>query len=492
MSKNTEVLIVGAGPSGLMAAIELRRRGIDCRLIDKKDAPTQTSNAVAVHARSLEMWDNQGIINKVKGKAQRIEGLEIFSQSMKRLASMAFVKHLKSTYPCAWDIPQNQSEAVLIERLGELGLQVERSTELVSAKIHDDGISCEIKTAGAETTIVECHYVIASDGFHSTLRNMLKVEYEGKDLKQEFIMIDTPLNYPVDLHKIAIFFHPEGLSGVFPMKESARIIVEVANDKSYNRENGVTRETFIEVLKRRWSFDFQLGEARWMSHFFIHERLAKHYQSGRVFLVGDAAHAHSPAGGQGMNTGMQDAYNLGWKLAAVIKGELKDCVLDTYEPERRPVAQNVLKQSTAMTVAAAVKNPLLISLRNFFVRHVASRRVFQKNFANFIGELSYHYRQSPLSLGDKHINLRPGDRSPIIHHSEHFVLYVPENWHKKAEIEALIKPHTSWIELCLATAEQAKQLALKHGFCLVRPDMYIACQGCCSKELAQWLDAWVK
>lgn len=461
------VLIVGAGPAGLCAALTLARQGITCRLIDKKPAATQTSNALGVHPRSLEMWDDLGLMPGAHAVGEQLTGTIFFDSQGQTLMQMQLADSVDTPYPYTYSIPQSDTEALLAERLKDFNVSVERSIDLVGLSQTDEGVSASVKTASGGTETIAAAYVLGCDGFHSATRDLLDVAYEGSDLPQTFMMCDAPLSVPFPSNNILLSPTKQGVVAVFPMKGSARTILDVTQDDPVQSGESPTQAHFIDALKKRWSFPHTLGEPHWMSHFTIHERLAARYRCGRIFLVGDAAHVHSPAGGQGMNTGMQDAYNIGWKLAGVIKGHLNPRYLDTYVSERRPVAQAVLSSSSTMTTLMSLRASPLIALRNFMLKHLASRRAFQNKQANQITGLSYHYRDSPLSKGSL-LGLSAGDRMPWIVRGEKWVLFLSNVCKERAQIEALMRQHTAWARV---------EIGYERGYCFVRPDQYIGCLG---------------
>lgn len=352
-------------------------------------------------------------------------------------------------------------------------------------------ITATLALSDGSTETVTANWLIGCDGYHSTVRKKLNIDYQGHDLKQHFIMIDAPLKWPLPNDQVALFPHQLGPVACFPMKDSCRTIIEVSANDNFAKSTPLTRKLFIEQLKQRWPFEFELGEARWMSQFSIHERLATHYRQGRAFLAGDAAHVHSPAGGQGMNTGMQDAYNLAWKLALVIKGQADPQLLNSYEAERRPVAHDVLASSDKLTTMATLKSSPLIWLRNWFLKHIASHRTIQKKFANQITGLGVNYPQSSLSKDfNNSRSLKAGMRAPTVIKGTRYQLFISAACTELTAIKALIDSHYAHlVTLTLVTQESslAKQYQLAEGYCLIRPDQYIASFGKLCNELDSYL-----
>ncbi len=491
-SSSIAVLIIGAGPVGLMAACELKRHGIACRIIDKKAMPTQTSNALALHARSLEIWNNIGLIESALALGQKLSGIHFYTEKLSSLLKLNFNEVIDSPYPYALSLPQSQTEQLLNKKLNGSGINVERDKKLINLSQQGNTVTATlINTAGKEE-VVTTSWLLGCDGYRSTVRDLLDIDYQGHDLKHHFIMIDAPLQWPLPYDEVSLFPHRQGPVAVFPMKTSSRIIIETTHTKNTKEGSLLTREHFIEQLKHRWSFSFKLDKALWMSQFTIHERLAARYCQRQVFLLGDAAHVHSPAGGQGMNTGMQDAYNLAWKLALVIKGYAKTQLLDSYEIERRPIAKAVLSSSDKLTKMATLKQPILIKLRDWLLKHIGSLPSIQKKIASQITGVGIAYLESPLSKDYHQVgSLKAGMRFATMMQGSQFNLLIEDSHPELANIESLINKNYSHIIKLIKLNKQdplVKHYQLQQRFCLVRPDQYIAsfAKHCCE------LDSYLK
>ena len=239
-------------------------------------------------------------------------------------------------------------------------------------------------------------------------------------------------------------------------------------------------ENFTKELKKIVTFDFKLGEPKWLSHFYVHERLASPYRSNRLFILGDAAHAHSPAGGQGMNTGMQDAYNFAWKLALVIKSQADEKLLDTYEEERRPVAKDVVSTSSKMIRLVSWKSPLLVFIRNCLLKFFFQTKKMSLKLAMLMSALAYGYRDSSLSKDYISTALKAGDRTPDFVKGSHFTLLITDDCEDKSNIEKFIREQCKDLIKVKAIKQNEERYQLYHldkSYCLVRPDQYIASQG---------------
>jgi len=473
------VLIVGAGPVGLTMACELKRHGIDCRLLDQKAEPTQTSNAIGIHARSLEMMEDMGLVDEVLAQGLKIKGMHLYSTDLKLLISAQF-STLESKYAFALDLPQSKTEAILTKQLQQYGADVEREMKVTALAQKENSVAITVEHSDGHHETISARYLVAADGYHSTVRDLIDMPYRGDDMKQEFIMIDAPLTWDYANDDFHIFYHEDGPAVFFPMVDSCRTIIEVSSDPDFDANKPLSRDTFQKLLKTRWSFNFTLGEARWISHFFIHERIADHYRKDRIFLVGDAAHAHSPAGGQGMNTGMQDAYNLAWKLASVISHTLPKTILDTYEAERHPIAETVIDTAGKMTQIATVRSPILRIIRDFALRGLDKLPKLQARLTNTISGIGFDYEHSLLSKDYVQRELKAGDRTPTVIQSPHFVLMLSEDCKENTAIKEYIEKNaTSFIEVreIAAHDDLHRRYQLEEGYCLIRPDQYIASYG---------------
>lgn len=363
MTLTTPVLIVGAGPTGLTAAFCLKQLGIDCLLIDKKAGPTTTSNAAGVQARTLELWKTFGILDEAFRLGNKITDVYAFSGE-KRLFDINFA-HIDSPYQCILLLPQSQTEALMRKAFEALGGCILQSHTLSRVTQSEAGINAELLDANGETLAIHADYLIGADGYHSTVRDCAKIPFETIEYDGHFILMDVPILKPDSLNnQINLAFHEHGLFATFPMKGCARVIIEFGHDPQFKALQTPSLETVKAITAERFHTPITYGDPTWQSVFYVHEGLADQYRQGRIFLAGDAAHVHSPAGGQGMNLGIQDAHCLANKLAAVMKNEATPATLDQYQSERRPIAAKVVKLSSRMLEAANLSNPALIAIRN--------------------------------------------------------------------------------------------------------------------------------
>lgn len=466
MTIDTPVLIVGAGPVGLTMALFLHRHGVPCRIIDKRSEPTTTSNAVGIHARTLELMSTLGITDELMKHGRKVTTVEIGSQ-MKPLAKWE-MKRINSTYNYALCVPQSQTEQILLKHLSNAGIEVERDCELTGLSQDRDSCTAHIKTKQGEIDITS-QWLVSCDGYHSAVRDQLRdVSYDGDDMQMRFIMIDAPVEVENEelLDKITVYSNSNVTLMLFPMLETVRFAAEISNCHRYDDIDVADEVIFNEIAKTVLPYSIKIGKPVWSTKFWIHERLASQYRSGRVFLAGDASHAHSPAGGQGMNTGMQDAINLAWKLALVYHSKSNESLLDSYETERRPVAQNVLNKSSKLTHLMVTDNKFVTTVRDTIMPLLSSFGGIQNHMVNELGETSVHYRSSPLNAGENTSHVHPGDLCPLheLRVNDECILL---------DFNGDLEPNG--IKIISGTPEQAETLGLKQGgYCLIRPDGYIA------------------
>ncbi|MBX3439376.1 MAG: FAD-dependent monooxygenase, partial [Planctomycetaceae bacterium] len=359
------VLIVGAGPVGLTMAVELTRYGVPVRIIDKTASRTDKSKALAVWSRTLELLERSRCADAFVAAGLKASAVNIFSGS-EAVATVSF-GDLDTPYSFALMLPQSETERLLEQQLESLGNRVERRVELTGFNEGGATVLGTLRHADGSEESVEAEWLIGCDGAHSSVRHLLGLEFLGDTLPSEFILADvhaTGLTAPDDT--LAAFWHHEGAVIFFPIAPGRyRVIADVGHEPRHDP----TLAEVQSILDRRGPGGVTLSDPIWLAGFGINERMVKQYRHGRVFLAGDAAHIHSPAGGQGMNTGMQDAFNLAWKLALVVEGVAPPDLLDSYSAERSPIAKHVLSQTGRLTRVATAQNEIVQTVRNFIAHH---------------------------------------------------------------------------------------------------------------------------
>ena len=393
--QRTQVLIVGAGPTGLSMAAELERHGVKCRIIDEQIKPVTTSNALAVQTRSLEMWDDMRLLSSALSRGFTVRAANFRFGS--HIARVEFTI-LDSLYPYVLGLSQQQTETMLQEYLKQKNIPIEMPVELVELYEQSDGIVASLKSKNGTIEKVQADWLIACDGGHSFVRSKLNLPFPGKELEEHFVLADIKMESELSHHELNAFLADIGPLLFIPYsKEYTRVIAEVSRDPELQAAKSLTLEQIKQLIAKRCSIPVSIvGEPIWTSGFWIHERIINKYRHNRIFFAGDAAHIHSPAGGQGMNTGMQDAYNLVWKLALHINKKVSPDILVTYQVERYGVAKDVLRNSTFLTRMVAIKNPILLGLRNLIVPMIFKITNIRKKLAMKLTQLSIQYPESML------------------------------------------------------------------------------------------------
>lgn len=387
------VLVVGAGPTGLTLASELLRHGVQCRIIDKLEVPSDKSKALAIHARTLEIMENMKVVDKMLDNGNQAHGFSLYNGGTRILQVSA--SELESPYPCILMIPQPSTEAVLLEHFQSFGGKVERGVELVAFTQHDTSVTATLKHPDGKEEVLTTQWLVGCDGAHSTVRKALKLEFEGSAYEERFALADVYVDSTVPEDEISTFFHEDGALVFFPMgNKRFRVIANVEEDRIVGDEPTV--EFMQEIATTRGPQGLAFRDAVWTAWFRIHARSVNKYRVGRCFVGGDSAHIHSPIGGQGMNTGMQDVYNLAWKLALVVHGDAAESLLDSYNAERHPIGQQLLRGTDMATKVAILRNPVVKSIRNHVMSFLGQQEIIVQRIRKVGTMMAVNYRKSPI------------------------------------------------------------------------------------------------
>jgi 2-polyprenyl-6-methoxyphenol hydroxylase-like FAD-dependent oxidoreductase len=414
----TEVLIVGAGPTGLVLALWLKRLGVGVRIIDKTSEPGTTSRALAVHARTLELYRQIGLAEDVVEQGLRFAAINLWARGEHagRIDFSDIGKGL-SPFPYITIFPQDQHERLLIEHLRRTGVEVERRTQLLGFEERGDRVVARMEREGGTVSECEAAYIAGCDSAHSKVREVLGIEFPGGTYERMFYVADVELRGPTNDRELHIALDAADLLAVFPMKgeNTARLIGTVRRKAEEEEHHDLTWDDVSQSVVERMRITVE--RIHWFSTYRVHHRVAPHFGRGRAFLLGDAAHVHSPVGGQGMNTGIGDAINLSWKLAAVLRRRAKPSLLETYEPERIAFANRLVATTDRVFTLASADGPLARVFRLDAIPRIAPRLMARTTVRRFmfrtVSQTRVSYRRSPLSEG-KAASVRGGDRLPWI------------------------------------------------------------------------------
>lgn len=371
------VLVVGSGPTGLALASDLCRQGISTRLIDSAAGPTTLSKAVVLMPRTLEAFELRGFVDRVLEMGEKIHSFSAYSRG--HMIFHTEYAHIGSHYNYLINLPQCDTEAILQEELSRNGGETEWNTQLLALEDNGESVLATIRRSDGSEETVRCEYLVGADGAHSTVRHALNYPFAGSGYADTWLLADVALDWKFRHGRGYSFFGEEGLLAVFPMKNGRhRLYIVQPLAEALGRQP--TLEDIRAAVENIAPGLCRISDPGWMSEFRCHHRKVEHYRKGSVFLAGDAAHIHSPETGLGMNTGIQDAYNLAWKLTAVLRGECVPALLDTYDAERSYVGEQVVQLSdfthrmSSMFgfIGRAIREPLWRFFSRYYSHHYKS------------------------------------------------------------------------------------------------------------------------
>ena len=477
MAGNVNVIISGAGPVGMTLANELTRYGISVRIVDKAAERTDKSKALVLWSRTLELFDHAGYVADFLSAGMQAHGANI--SNGKEIMARISLDDIDSIYPYALMIPQSETERILEEHLAKRGVMVERNVTLESFVDQGTQVQATLRKASGETETVTADWLIGCDGAHSVVRHGLGFTFDGTTQPSDWLLADGHFTGLDPQDRLHIFWHKEGILAFFPIVQGrSRVVADLGVAEGSTHRADPTLEEIQSILTQRGSGGIVIKDAYWLAAFRINERKVSQYNRGRAFLAGDAAHIHSPAGGQGMNTGMQDAFNLAWKLSLVIGGVCKPSLLDSYSLERSAVGDRVLSNAGRMTEVAIMRNPIAQGLRNAVVKFAFGFPQLSHAAANTLAELDIGYPDSPLTVkgahhpaGTKGDRTKPGkrwsDRLPMDAGKARFTAIGP------ADAVAALAAKFPRLVLAAPTTDKVDGKNLT----LVRPDGYVGFAG---------------
>jgi 2-polyprenyl-6-methoxyphenol hydroxylase-like FAD-dependent oxidoreductase len=391
-----QVLVVGAGPVGLTMAAELVRYGVSVRLVDKAAERTDKSKALVLWSRTLELLDRAGCCGHFVAAGQKVDAANIIAGN--KLIGHISLAGIDSPHRYALMLPQSETERLLEAHLSDYGVHIERETELVAFTPEPTGVTATLRSVDGRQQTFKAEWLIGCDGAHSTVRHGLGLSFLGDTLQSDWILADLHLKAcPFPSSEIATYWHSEGVLVIFPISPGRYRIVADLGHSTEAQPKTPTLDDVQSIVDIRGPGGLLLSDPIWLSGFRINERKVADYRSGRVFVAGDAAHVHSPAGGQGMNTGMQDAFNLAWKLALVSRGASERRLLDSYSIERSAVGARVIADAGRLTALATLRNHAAQTVRNLLGRVLLGFTPVREAMVDAMSEVSIGYKSSPLN-----------------------------------------------------------------------------------------------
>lgn len=477
-----KVLIVGAGPTGLAMAVGLERQGVSFKIIDKADGPGEESRAMVIHARTLELYDQFGLAEEMVDKGIIGDNVSIFNDGVRRARlDIKDIGNSLSRFPFMLSLPQDVHERIIIEYLEKKGIEVEWNTELIEYEETDGKITAAITNGeGAESPRYD--YMCGCDGPRSVVRKQMGYDFSGGTYEEVFFVADVIAEDDAD--GVEAHMTKEGFAIVLPVRTSDSLrIIGIIPKEILEQKEDVQYTDVDDYIENHVGLTAK--EVKWFSTYSVHHRVSEHFRKGQVFLAGDAGHIHSPAGGQGMNTGIGDAMNLSWKLAKVINAEMDGKILASYEEERMPFARRLVSTTDQAFKVMVGDGVFPQAIRDIFMPNIVPNAIRFKKWRRMVfrlvSQIHIDYEESMLSKG-KAGKIKGGDRLPWIDYGDndnydalktegfHYHLYGQTN----PEMRRFIKDSNFDLHEFNWTAEAKKAGIKKNTVMLVRPDGHIA------------------
>ncbi|MFE4998275.1 FAD-dependent monooxygenase [Streptomyces mirabilis] len=459
MGSDIDVLVVGAGPAGLLLAGDLAEAGLRCTVVERREGESKLTRAFAVHARTMEQLDARGLADELLLTGIRNPVLQFLRIDLSRLPSR---------YPYVLVTPQYNTERLLLSRAQAHGVNIMRGHEMTGVQQDETGVDVVVRAPDGAEQSLRADFVVGADGRNSCVRRSLGLPFPGRSAVRSMMLADVRLADP-PTKPPTVGAIGDAFAIVVPFGDSWFRVMAWNRRHPMSDDAPVDLEEIREVARRALGSDFSMHDPRWLSRFHSDERQSPRYRVGRVFLVGDAAHVHSPAGGMGLNTSLQDSANLSWKLTAVQRGRAPDSLLDSYENERHPVGRRVLRMSGALLRGVLTTPRALCGVRDFSARTVLKTPWVARRLAGAISGLDISYA----SAADAHplagkrapdVPLSDGRRLYEALRARRFVLVIPND---SPHLSSLISEWSDEVEIVSARGSTKKSV-------LVRPDSYIA------------------
>lgn len=428
LSNITDVLIIGSGPSGLMLAAQLSRFNIAYRILDKGRTPAKESRAFGIQAKTMEILQNLGLAEEFLQNVIKISGAQLhFSGKQRVVLDFNNIEIHDTPFPAIYFLPQSTTEALLVQHLANKDIQIERQKKLlafdvlpdqrIQAVIYNEAIGCNEE--------ITCRYLIACDGAHSKVREILNIPFIGASYPQEFVLADITTSSFTIKDKFMVFMGKTGMVLILPISTNIYRFIIIGMENLAADHSVPSKECIQDFVCGVTQQNIIIDQAEWISRFHLDHRIVKDYQYGNIFLVGDAAHVHSPVGAQGMNTGIQDATNLAWKLAFTLRYQSNNQLLATYQLERKRIGE-ILVRNTDAFFGILIKNNFLIRwfrlmLLPLLMKFVLSKQHFRRRLFYFVSQLRIHYHvnayiKEDLQDADQYFKtkLKVGERAPDV------------------------------------------------------------------------------
>jgi 2-polyprenyl-6-methoxyphenol hydroxylase-like FAD-dependent oxidoreductase len=484
MNRN-DVLIIGAGPTGLVLALWLSKLGVQVRIIDKSSTPGTTSRALAVQARTLELYSQLDLSDAVVQNGHKVAAANFWvkGEPVARLPLSTIGEGL-TPYAFLEIYPQDEHERLLIERLEAFGITVERDTELQSFEETGDGITARLRLPDGQQETCQACYLAGCDGARSIVRKTLDTGFPGGTYQQIFYVADVQARGPTFNGELHVDLDEADFLAVFPLSDEgrARLIGTVRDERAERAETLQFEDVSHRAIE---NLKLQIDQVNWFSTYRVHHRVADHFRTGRAFLLGDAAHVHSPAGGQGMNTGIGDAINLAWKLATVLSGGATTKLLDSYETERIAFARRLVATTdrvfSFVTADGPIADLVRIRVAPFLIPKMISFEAAREFMFRTVSQTTLNYRGMPLSEGVAG-HVHGGDRLPWAHDGEgdNFESLKNPTWQVHVygdtsdEMIAWCTEHHLPLQVFDWRPVFETVGLARNGFYLLRPDTYVA------------------
>lgn len=482
VKKMDTILIAGAGPTGLILALALTQLGIRVRIIDKALEPGTTSRALVVHARTLEFYRLLGISDAVLKEAFRFAAINIWALGKRRgRAEIGDIGEGLSAFPYLVVFPQDEHEKFLISELKKLGVELERGTELIETYQDSKQVTATLKLKNGSQEKFQTPYLAGCDGSHSIVRKSLNIEFSGSQYQQLFYVADIESESELTNGELHLAIDKSDFLAIFPLKgkNRGRLIGILTTENDTKKNELKWEDVKHEAIN---NLGLKLSKLNWFSTYKVHHRLASEFSRGRIFLLGDAGHIHSPVGGQGMNTGIGDAFNLAWKLAAVLQKQADKKILLSYEPERKAFAKKLVATTdrafTIVSSTGRLARFVRLNIIPVVVPRLMKIRPFRKFMFRMVSQISIHYRNSPLSVGMVG-SLHAGDRLPWLRDNDSAFTYFGWQVHVYGAPAEDLSVLCNSLGIKLSVFKWRRDFS-KSGFTedaayLIRPDLHIGC-----------------